>query len=147
MEVKVNVKDRVLRPIADVFEAIINPEIISGYFISSASGRLKENEAIIWSFSDVGGKMPVYVKKITEKELISLEWAASGETALVTIRLTAIDEQTTSIEITEDGWTMDAAGIKKALGQTKGWTDFICSMKAYMYCGINLRKGRVRGSY
>jgi len=103
MEVKVNVKDRVLRPIADVFEAIINPEIISGYFISSASGRLKENETIIWSFSDVGGKMPVNVKKITDNELISFEWAASGETALVNIRLTAIDEQTTSIEITEDG--------------------------------------------
>jgi len=147
MEVKVNVKDRVLRPIADVFEAIINPEIISGYFISSASGRLKENETIIWSFSDVGGKMPVNVKKITDNELISFEWAASGETALVNIRLTAIDEQTTSIEITEDGWLMEAAGVKKALGQTQGWTDFICSMKAYLYCGINLRKGRTKRSY
>ena len=39
------------------------------------------------------------------------------------------------------------AGIEKALQQTQGWTDFICSMKAFLYCGINLRNGRTKGSY
>jgi uncharacterized protein YndB with AHSA1/START domain len=147
MDVKVNVKDRILKPVTAVFNAIVDPDILSCYFISASSGWLKEGETITWSFSDVGGKIAVDVKKITANELFVFEWSASGKTALVTIHLAAIDQQTTSIEITEEGWPMDTAGVKSALGQTQGWTDFICSMKAYLYCGINLRLGRTKDSY
>jgi uncharacterized protein YndB with AHSA1/START domain len=147
MNIKADVKDRILKPIAEVFDAIVNPDKISGYFISSASGPLKLGETITWKFSDVGGLVTVNVKELKPEELIVFEWSASSETALVTIRLDKFNEEATTIRITEDGWPMNEQGIKKALGQTQGWTDFICSMKAWLYCGINLRLGRSKGSY
>jgi len=147
MNVKVHVKDKVLKPIAEVYDTIINPAKLSCYFISSSSGPIKENETVTWSFSDVGGQIAIAVKQVIDKESVSFEWAASGKPALVTVTLKAFDEQATSIEIIEDGWPMDQTGVESALRQTHGWTDFICSMKAWLYCGINLRIGRSKGSY
>jgi hypothetical protein len=46
------------------------------------------------------------------------------------------------VAITEGGWPKGDEGIQRALGQIRGWTDFICSMKAYLQHGINLREGR-----
>jgi hypothetical protein len=86
-------------------------------------------------------------KVIGKNEHISFEWAASGISALVSIHFTVIDPDSTSVTITEESFPFDQAGVAKALQQTQGWTDFICSMKAYLYCGINLRNGRVKGSY
>jgi len=49
----------------------------------------------------------------------------------------------TNIEITEDSFEENEEGIKRAMGQTQGWTDFICSLKAYLYTGINLRTAKM----
>jgi len=36
---------------------------------------------------------------------------------------------------------MDDAGVKRAMGQTAGWTYFLSCLKAYVQFGINLRVG------
>jgi hypothetical protein len=46
------------------------------------------------------------------------------------------------VRIIEEGWPLDHDGVARALGQTAGWTDFICCMKADLQYGINLRAGR-----
>ena len=40
--VEVNVDDTVLRPIEEVFLAVVDPALLSGFFISGASGPLEE---------------------------------------------------------------------------------------------------------
>jgi uncharacterized protein YndB with AHSA1/START domain len=147
MDIDVKVKDKILKPIAEVFDAIVNPDKLSNYFISRASGPLKEGEPVTWFFDDVGGQVSVTVKVVKKNKLIQFEWAASGVKAQVDMVLTAIDSKSTSITITEKSFIFDKAGVSKALQQTQGWTDFICSMKAFLYCGINLRNGRTKGSY
>jgi hypothetical protein len=47
---------------------------------------------------------------------------------------------------TADGPTPDPNaddGVARALEQTAGWTDFLCSLKAHVLHGINLRESRV----
>jgi uncharacterized protein YndB with AHSA1/START domain len=144
MDVQVSIKDRVLRPISEVFDAIVNPDKLAGFFVSSASGPLKEGATVTWHFADVGGTIPATVKKVKQNEMISFEWAASGVPAQVDIHVEAIDSNTTSVKIVENGWPLDKQGVARALGQTQGWTDFLCSMKAFLYTGINLRKGRTK---
>jgi uncharacterized protein YndB with AHSA1/START domain len=144
MDVQVSIKDRVLRPASEVFEAIVNPDKLAGFFVSSATGPMKEGATVTWLFADVGGKISATVKRIKQNELISFEWAASGITAQVSITLEAIDSKTTSVKIVEDGWPLDKQGVARALGQTQGWTDFLCSMKAFLYTGIKLREGRTK---
>lgn len=147
MDIDVKVKYKILKPIAEVFDAVVNPQKLSNFFISRASGPLEEGASITWFFDDIGGQLPVTVKTVRENELIAFEWAASGIRAQVSITFTAIDPDSTSVTIIEKAFPFDQTGVLKALQQTQGWTDFICSMKAYLYCGINLRSGRAKGSY
>ncbi|MDP1745066.1 MAG: SRPBCC domain-containing protein [Bacteroidota bacterium] len=142
--IEVKVKDTVLKPVAEVFNAVIDPEKLSGFFVSRASGPIKAGETTIWYFDDFGVESSVIVKAVKENELITFEWAASGVTARVDIVFKAIDPNSTSVTITEKSFPFDKTGVSKALGQTQGWTDFLCSLKAYLYCGINLRNGRTK---
>jgi uncharacterized protein YndB with AHSA1/START domain len=144
MEVQVSIKDRVLRPVSDVFDAIVNPVKLAGFFVSGASGAMREGATVTWHFADVGGTISATVNKVIVNELISFEWAASGVTARVDMFFDAINEEMTSVKIVEDGWPLDKQGVARALGQTQGWTDFLCSLKAYLYTGIKLREGRTK---
>ena len=140
--IQVKVKDIVLKPVNEVFDSIINPKKLSKFFISRASGPIKIGQNIIWFFDDVGGEISVSIKEVIQNTCISFEWAASGRIATVKIKLESIDSNKTSILITEENFPLDNNGVKQALGQTQGWTDFICCMKAFLYCGVNLRDGR-----
>ena len=144
MDIQVSIKDRVLRPVSEVFEAIVDPTKLAGFFVSSASAPMREGTTVTWHFADVGGTISANVKKVKHNELISFEWAASGVTAQVDILFEAINPNTTSVKIVEKGWPLDKQGVARALGQTQGWTDFLCSLKAFLYTGINLRDGRTK---
>jgi uncharacterized protein YndB with AHSA1/START domain len=142
MNVEVNVKDRVLKPVHEVFTAIVDPARMSRFFISSGSAPMKNGTTVEWIFADVGGRLAVDVKEVEEDRKITFDWTASGTAARVTITLEARDASTTFVSITEAGWPMDREGVERALQQTAGWTDFLCCMKAYLQHGINLRLGR-----
>lgn len=143
--IDVNVKDTILKPAKKVFDAIIQPETMKKYFISKASDKMTEGKKIKWEFEDVGAKIDVKVLKIIENKQITFEWNASGKSAKkVDISLEPESDEQTNIKITESSFEFTKEGIKKALGQTQGWTDFICSMKAYLYADLNLRKGRTK---
>ena len=88
MDIDVKVKDKILKPIAEVFDAVVNPQKLSNFFISRASGPLEEGASITWFFDDIGGQLPVTVKTVRENELIAFEWAASGIKAKVSITFT-----------------------------------------------------------
>lgn len=147
MEVQVRVVDRVLKPVADVFDAIVDPDKITKFFASGSSGPMAPGKTITWTFADVGRAISPEVLAVEKDRHIAFAWNASGGTARVDIRLEPYDAQSTRITVTEDGWSMDEAGVERALGQTQGWTDFICCMKGYLQFGVNLREGRTREAH
>jgi uncharacterized protein YndB with AHSA1/START domain len=142
MAILVKVKDNIYKPVNEVFDAIVNPTKIVGYFVSSANNKIEEGKNIVWEFKDYNVSIEVKVLKVISEKHISFEWSATGSAALVTINLTSETASKTSIEITEKQLTPTEDETAKALGQTQGWTDFICSLKAYLYTGINLRTGK-----
>lgn len=74
-------------------------------------------------------------------------FAASGVPARVIIGLEARDAGTTLVTINEALWPRDAEGVQRALGQTRGWTDFLCCLKAYLQFGVSLRDGRTAADH
>lgn len=141
MAIEVKVKSNIFKPVDQVFDAIVNPAKIIGYFVSSASGKIEEGKNIIWEFKDYNVSIEVKVLKVIPLKHISFEWSATGSAALVTIDFKKESESKSSIEIFEKQITPTEDEVAKALGQTQGWTDFVCSLKAYLYTGINLRTG------
>jgi uncharacterized protein YndB with AHSA1/START domain len=141
-ELQASVTYRILRPVDDVFDAIVNPERICRYFITRSTGPLRSGTRVSWFFDDVGASAEVEVLELDPGKSIVFAWGNGPEKNQVTMEFEAVDSQTTSLHITEDGYDFTQEGVDQVLQQTQGWTDFLCSLKAYLYTGINLRNGK-----
>lgn len=143
MELKFRVAGRVARSVEDVFDAIVDPDKLSGYFTTGgAKGRLKAGATVTWDFHDFPGAFPVRVIEVEKNQKIVLNWDADngGETR-VTMVFTALEDGRTLLQISEEGWTENQEGLKASYGNCEGWTGMLCALKAYLEHGINLREG------
>ncbi|MXV52054.1 ATPase [Pedobacter sp. HMF7647] len=125
---------------AEVFEAIVNPDKMSNYFIADSNGRLEESKELIWHFPEFKDDCPVRSSKITKNEFVSFYWGPDEDETLVEISLTEKNGGTV-VSVAEKSKENNEAGIKWLRGNTEGWANFLACMKAYLEYGINLRKG------
>jgi uncharacterized protein YndB with AHSA1/START domain len=132
---------QVIKPVKEVFEAIVNPEKMSNYFISSGTGRMEEGKQLTWKFPEFDEKVPVRVGKIEKDKYVSFYWENDGVELFVEMTLTPIEDSATLVTVTEKSRKNDEAGIKWLKGNTEGWANFLACLKAYLEYGINLRKG------
>jgi len=132
---------QVQKPAGEVFEAIVNPEKMSGYFISKGSGPLVEGKIVTWRFPEFNMEFPVRAGKIINDEYISFYWENDGIELIVEITLATKSAGSTLVTVTEKGRKNDEAGLKWLKGNTEGWANFLACLKAYLEYGINLRKG------
>ena len=137
----IKVQIQILKPPAEVFEAIVDPGKMTNYFISKSSGRLEEGKQVIWKFPEFDLEFPVRTGKIEMNSYISFYWEVDGIELLVEITLNPKIDNVTIVTITEKGRNNDEAGIKWLQGNTEGWANFLACLKAYLEYGINLRKG------
>lgn len=133
---------QVLKPVNEVFEAVVDPSKMSNYFISQSSGRMEEGKKLVWKFPEFDMEVPVRVNKIDNDKYISFYWdGEDGKELLVEITLTVKDSDATLVTVTEKSRENDEKGIKWLKGNTEGWANFLACLKAYLEYGINLRKG------
>jgi uncharacterized protein YndB with AHSA1/START domain len=140
LSIKTNIQ--IQKPIAIVFEAIVDPDKMSNYFISSSTGRMEENKKLIWRFPEFATDVPVQVGKIEKDKYISYTWdGEAGRQLFVEITLTSKGINDTLVTITEKNMENDEIGLKWLKSNTEGWANFSACLKAYLEYGINLRKG------
>jgi uncharacterized protein YndB with AHSA1/START domain len=132
---------QIMKPVNEVFEAIVDPVKMSNYFISKGSGRMEEGKQIIWQFPEFKGEFPVRIGKIEKNKYISYYWEIDKLELLVEMVLTSGKNNSTVVKITEKSRENDEAGINWLKGNTEGWANFLACLKAYLEHGINLRKG------
>ncbi|MDX5348662.1 MAG: SRPBCC domain-containing protein [Hymenobacteraceae bacterium] len=140
--IQANVTQKINKAVATVFEAVVQPEQMTQYFISEASGPMETGKKINWKFGDVGAEVDVLVLEVKPQEQIKFRWPASGDSTLVEMNFKAVGAEVTEVSVTETGWEMTEQGVQQALQQTQGWTDMLLCLKAYLEFGINLRKGK-----
>lgn len=133
---------QISKPVPEVFDAIVDPEKMSNYFISEGSGKLQEGRDVTWKFPEFEETAAVKVVRVVENEYISLQWEGSrGEKLLVEITLLDMPQNSTLVRITEGKMKNNEQGIKWLARNTEGWANFLASLKAYVEYGVNLRKG------
>ena len=144
------VSGRISKPVHEVFEAVADPQKLSGYFTTGgAVGRMVAGTSVIWNFHDFPGAVPVKVTELVPDEKIVLNWQAAdsgGENGPaydteVTMGFSALDDGRTLVTIHETGWHDSAAGHKASYGNCEGWTGMLCALKVYLEHGFNLRDG------
>lgn len=137
----INVAMQIQKPIHEVFEAIVNPEKMTNYFISESTGKMEEGKNLIWKFPEFDFECPVRVGKIEKDQYISYYWENSGKELLVEITLAESLNGSTLVSISEKEMENNEAGLKWLSGNSFGWSNFLACLKAYLEYGINLRKG------
>ena len=148
MDLKLRVYAHVSRPVHEVFEAVADPDKLSGYFTTGgAKGRLEAGKTVEWDFHDFPGAFPVEVVEVVPDERIVLRWDANegegpaGYKTEVTMTFTPLDGDTrTKIEIAEEGWRDTQAGLDASYGNCMGWAQMLSALKAWVEHGINLRE-------
>jgi uncharacterized protein YndB with AHSA1/START domain len=135
-------------PVAEVYEAVADPAILSRYFTTGgAQGRLETGGTVSWDFGDFPGAFPVEVLEATEPKRIDLRWAANDPLATdayqtsFTFHFEPVDNgRRTKVTVEESGWPDTEGGRKASYGNCMGWSQMLASMKCWLEHGINLRE-------
>ncbi|AHG18655.1 ATPase [Chania multitudinisentens RB-25] len=138
------VSARMSKPVAEVYQAVVNPKQLSAYFttIGGASHPLVAGTTVLW-----WNQTPVEVIEVVENARIVLRWNPDSSTGnqpyktLIDMLFIPLDDGGTLVKIGETGWEQSDAGQKASYVNCEGWTQMLCSMKAWLEYGINLRSG------
>lgn len=157
MDLKFTVSAHIAKPVAEVFEAVANPDQLSRYFTTGgAKGRLETGATVTWDFHDYPGAFPVEVVKVVPDQKIVLRWEANdgdpiaegseevrtaGYLTTVTMTFQSMDDGRTLVRIAEEGWRETQSGLQASYGNCMGWSHMLCALKMWVEHGINLRDG------
>lgn len=122
------------RPVAEVFEAFIDPEITSKFWFSRGDARLEEGKTVTWYWDMYGVTAEVKVKSIEEGKRILIEWPTPVEW-----RFTPRGADATFVSIIASGFEgTDDEKVAQAIDSMGGFTITLAGCKAYLEHGIEL---------
>ena len=144
MEFKFQTQLKIRKPPAEVFEAVVDPKKLSGYFVQSASGPLAEGQTVKWSFAEAPEPFDVIVDEVKANEKIVFRWPTDIDGVLTEVVMTFKPLNgggETMVQIAESGWPQTEAGQKQSYSNAGGWMHMMACLKGYLEYGINLREG------
>jgi len=128
------------KPVAEVFEAFIDPEIITKFWFDRSSGRLESGKQVRWFWDLFDFSIDVLTRDIVENQRIFIEWGVENDN-LTTVEwtFTPRTDDTTYVSIVVDGFAGDADKIvAQALDSAGGFAFVLAAAKAWLEHGIQL---------
>lgn len=137
------VHTRIRKPVADVFDAVINPDKASIYFATGGvSGYMKEGSIVSWEFEGISEIHLMTVTKLVSNSEIWINWShGDGEKSEVQIKFEELTPQETLVTIKHSGYRKDESQLRESYLHCEGWTVLLSSLKAYLEYGISIGKG------
>ena len=135
------------RPVAEVFEALIDPEVTTRFWFTRSSGKLEAGKRVRWEWEMYDHSVDVDVDVVEENKRVVMRWPAyqGGGHTTVEWTLTPRRNETTFVGVTNTGFTGDRGAIaKQAVEATGGFALVLAGMKALLEHGIELNLIRDR---
>jgi uncharacterized protein YndB with AHSA1/START domain len=127
------------KPIAQVFEALVDPAITSRFWFSKGSGRVEAGRQIRWEWEMYGVSGEVEVKAVEENRRILIEWDGPENPTSVEWTFEPRGEDRTFVTIRNWGFGGDAEQtVAAALDSTGGFSFLLAALKAFLEHGIEL---------
>jgi uncharacterized protein YndB with AHSA1/START domain len=127
------------RPIAEVFEAFLNPDITTKFWFTKSSGRLEVGKQVQWEWEMYGISIAVTAKAIEPNKRIVIEWPGYGIPTTVEWIFASQEDGTTFVSITNAGFTGDGdALVKQATDSTQGFSLVLAGLKALLEHNVRL---------
>src|SRR5258708_14202740 len=93
------------RPVAEVFEAFINPTMTTKFWFTRSSGRLEQGKQIQWDWEMYDVSSQVSVKAIEENKRILIDSSGYATPNPAERIFTSPSEHTTFVSITNTGFS------------------------------------------
>ena len=127
------------KPVAEVFEAFVNPDVTTRFWFTKSSGRLEAGKQVQWDWEMYGISIPVTVKAIEPHRRILVEWPGYGSPTTVEWTFQSLADGTTFVRITNSGFTGNGDEVaKQAIDSTQGFSLVLAGLKALLEHGIQL---------
>ena len=121
------------KPVAEVFEAFINPEMTSKFWFTKSSGKLEVGKKVEWTWQMYQVTVPVMVKKIEPNKKIVVEWGNYQSVSTIEWTFKNIPNEGTYVSIVNRGFQgNEAERIAQVCDSTKGFTFLLAGLKAYL---------------
>lgn len=121
------------KPVAQVFEALVDPAITSRFWFSKGSGRLETGKRIRWDWEMYGHHTYVDVKAIELNKRILIEW--NGPENPTEIEWIFEDKGNNTTFLVVKNWGFkgpDDKVVAQALDSTGGFTFVLAALKVFL---------------
>jgi uncharacterized protein YndB with AHSA1/START domain len=126
------------KPVAQVFEALIDPSITSRFWFSKSSGRLVAGERVRWDWEMYGHHTEVDVKEIEEDKRILIAWNGPDNSSFVEWTFEAKGENRTFVNVRNWGFGSgdEKKAVAEAINSTGGFSFVLAALKVFLEHGI-----------
>jgi uncharacterized protein YndB with AHSA1/START domain len=129
----------VRKPVAEVFEAFVNPDITTKFWFTKSSGRLEAGKQVQWDWDMYGISIPVTAKAIEPNKRIVIEWPGYGGTTTVEWVFAPQKDGTTFVSISEAGFTGSGDElVKQVTDSTQGFSLVLAGLKSLLEHSVRL---------
>lgn len=119
------------KPVAEVFEAFVDPAITTRFWFTKSSGRLEPGKEIRWDWETYGVSTQVSVKAVEPNRRILIEW--DDPPCPVAWLFTPRADNTTLVSISNWGFSGSADEVvTQAIDSMGGFTLVLAELKALL---------------
>jgi uncharacterized protein YndB with AHSA1/START domain len=129
------------RPVAEVFEAFIDPAITSNFWFTKGSGPLVTGKRVRWDWEMFGVSAEVSVRAVEANQRILVEWSSPGSNSTTTVEwlFAPRADNTTFVTIMESGFSGNGDEVvQKTIDSQGGFTFLLSGLKAFLEHSITL---------
>ena len=127
------------RPISEVFEAFVNPEVTTKFWFTKSTGPLEEGKRVDWIWEMYQLTVPVFVKNIIINERILIEWGTGEHLSKAEWTFKSLGPSKTFVEIKNYDFKGTALEVtNKVIDSTGGFTMVVAGLKAWLEHGVEL---------
>src|SRR2546429_8099110 len=126
------------KPVAEVFQAFVDPAVTSRFWFSASDGRLETGRQVTWTWKMYNFSVQVHAKAVERNRRILIEWSAYGAPTEVEWQFEELP-QGTFVTITNAGFRGDEEKVvKAAIDSAEGFALVLAGLKALLEHNIEL---------
>jgi len=118
-------------PVADVFNAFVDPGTITKFWLESATGPLVKGARVVWRFMVPGAEETVIVTALEDQQRIAFDWSNGMG---VTLTFAKKGDRATRVAVEVTGFHGSEAE-DQVVTTTEGFSIVLCDLKTLLETG------------
>lgn len=125
------------KPLAEVFDAFVDPAITTRFWFTRSSGGLETGKRVTWEWEMYGVSASVLARAVETNSRILIEWGDPSST--VEWQFSAHGPDCTLVEISHRGFHgSDTEAVNAAIDSMGGFSLVLAGLKALLEHGVEL---------